>query len=327
MILESKWFFGEKYTVDGNPAMKLKQLPVFEIDGDERELQESFLELLIFELVRLNLLCTVVYPDDLQGQQSLYTLIREYDVVFVAGKTDLPLQKITLFPVINEKTGGGLECVVGDGDSFAAFLKLFLERLREMHSRMPVWGCILIGGKSSRMGLPKHLIKDDSGKTWLECTIDILKPLVDGIIVSGAGDVPESLSGMMRVEDIPGVAGPLSGVVAATRRLPQVSWLLVACDMPHISKEAVDWLLGGRCPGCWGVVPRMEETGYFEPLFAWYDMRAGQLFERQLQEEVLRIGRLATHRKIANPIIPQSLRDGWKNVNTPEQLQQVKRME
>ncbi len=307
--------------------MELSQLPVFQIDGNRKEFHKPFLERLIVELARLNLFCTAVYPDDLQDQQSLYTLIRAYDVVFVAGKTDLPLQKITLFPVISEKTGSGLECVVGDGDSFGTFLKLFLVRLREMNSRMPVWGCILIGGKSSRMGQPKHLIKDDSGKTWLERTIDILKPLIDGIIISGAGAVPESLSGTMRVEDIPGVAGPLSGVLAASRRQPQVSWLLVACDMPHISKEAVDWLLGGRCPGCWGVVPRMEETGYFEPLFAWYDMRAGQLFEHQLQKKVLRIGRVAVHRKIANPIIPQSLRDGWKNVNTPEQLQQVKRME
>lgn len=307
--------------------MKLKQLPVFEIDGDEKELQEPFLKLLTFELARLNLLCTVVHPDDLQAQQSLYVLIREYDVVLVAGKTDLPLQKITLFPVINEKTGGGLKCVVGDANSFATFLKLFLVRLREMNRRMPVWACILIGGKSSRMGQPKHLIKDDSGKTWLERTVDTLKPLVDGIVISGAGAVPESLSGIMCVEDIPGVAGPLSGVVAASRRQPQVSWLLVACDMPRISKEAVDWLLSGRCPGCWGVVPRLSETGYFEPLFAWYDMRAGQLFERQLREDVLRIGRVAVHRKIANPIIPQPLRGGWKNVNTPEQLQQVKRME
>ncbi|MBW2682862.1 MAG: molybdenum cofactor guanylyltransferase, partial [Deltaproteobacteria bacterium] len=293
--------------------MKLRQLPVFEMAGDEKELYQPFLELLTFELARLNLLCTVVDPDDLQDQQSLYTLISEYDVVFVAGKTDLPLQKITLFPVISEKTGSGLKCVVGNADSFGTFLELFLVRLREMNSRMPVWGCILVGGKSSRMGKPKHLMKDDSGKTWLERTIDILKPLVDGIIISGAGAVPESLSGMVRVEDIPGVAGPLSGILAASRRQPQVSWLLVACDMPHISKEAVDWLLSGRCPGCWGVVPRMPETGYFEPLFAWYDMRAGQLFERQLQEEVLRIGRVAVHQKIANPIIPQSLRDGWKN--------------
>jgi len=306
--------------------MKLRQLPVFEMAGDEKELYQPFLELLIIELARLNLLCTVVDPDDMQDQQSLYTLISEYDVVFVAGKTDLPLQKITLFPVISEKTGSGLKCVVGNADSFGTFLELFLARLREMNSRMPVWGCILVGGKSSRMGKPKHLMKDDSGKTWLERTIDILKPLVDGIIISGAGAVPESLSGMVRVEDIPGVAGPLSGILAASRRQPQVSWLLVACDMPHISKEAVDWLLSGRCPGCWGVVPRMPETGYFEPLFAWYDMRAGQLFERQLQEEVLRIGRVAVHQKIANPIIPQSLRDGWKNVNTPEQLQQVRRM-
>ena len=308
--------------------MELSQSPVFEIEGDEWELRKSFSELLTSKLAQLNLLSIVVQPDDyLQGQQSLYTLIREYDIVFVDGKSDLSLQTISLFPPNSEKSGDGLGCVAGDEKSFSAFLNLFLVRLREMNNRTPVWGCILIGGKSSRMGQPKHLIKDDSGKTWLDCTVDTLNPLVDEIVISGAGVIPESLSGITRLVDIPGAGGPLSGILAAGRWQPLVSWLLVACDMPHISKEAVHWLLRGRSLGCWGVVPRMPETGYFEPLFAWYDMRAGQLFECQLQEEVLRIGRVAAHQKIANPIIPQSLRDSWKNVNTPEQLQQVKRME
>lgn len=197
----------------------------------------------------------------------------------------------------------------------------------EANRHIPVWGCILIGGKSSRMGQPKHLIKDAGGKTWLERTVDCLKPLVAGLVISGAGATPGSLSNITHLADIPGVAGPLAGILAANRWQPQVSWLLVACDMPHISKEAVEWLLANRCPGCWGVVPRMLETGYVEPLFAWYDMKAGQIFERQLQKGVMRISKVADHPKIANPIIPGSLRYGWENVNTPEQLLQVKGME
>ena len=199
-----------------------------------------------------------------------------------------------------------------------------LQALELSGGKTPVWGCILIGGRSSRMGQPKHLLTDDYGKTWLEHTVGILKPIVDGIVISGAGTLPESLTGMPRLVDIPGVVGPLTGILAASRWLPSVSWLLVACDMPYISAEAVEWLLSHRRPSDWGCVPRMIGASHFEPLFALYDPRAAGLFESQVLSGDMRMSRVARHPKITNPVIPELLRYGWENVNTPEQLQQVK---
>jgi len=303
--------------------MKLINLPVFELRGAERQDRKDFLGKLTSELARYNLLCTVVSPPDLASSQYFLALTKTYDVVFIDGKTDLSLQTIFLMEPGDGKTTGAFNCVLDSERSFSVFLDLLLKRLQEINLTTPVWGCILIGGKSSRMGQPKHLIEGDDGRTWLEYTVDRLKPLVDGLVISGAGAIPGSLSNIRRLPDIPGVAGPLSGILAATRWQAELSWLLVACDMPHISREAVEWLLASRCPGHWGVVPRMAEAGYVEPLFAWYDMRAGHIFEGLLQEGVMRIGRAAHHRKIVNPTIPESLRYVWDNVNTPEQLLQA----
>ncbi len=189
----------------------------------------------------------------------------------------------------------------------------------------PVWGCILIGGKSSRMGQPKHLITDDCGKTWLEHIAGILMPFVDGIAISGAGIVPESLAGVTCLADIPGVVGPLTGILAACRWRPQVSWLLVACDMPHISVETVEWLLAQRQADCLGCVPRITEESHVEPLFAWYDKKAAYLFERQALSGEMRISDIARHPEIITPVVPEPLRNGWENINTPGQLLQVKR--
>ncbi|MBW2659032.1 MAG: molybdenum cofactor guanylyltransferase [Deltaproteobacteria bacterium] len=304
--------------------MKLNRLPVFEIIGNRNELNGPFLERLAAELVRLNLFCTVVSAEDIHSPVDAGTLARKYDVVFVEGESGLYLQKISLLPAAAERLKNGLNCIDGDESSFTSFLKIFLLRLQELTSQTPVRGCILIGGKSSRMGRPKHLIKNDRGRSWLDSTVDILRPLVDEIVISGAGDVPDSLSDLVRLTDIAGVGGPMSGFLSASRCYPLTSWLLIACDMPNISRPAIEWLLSRRSPGRWGIVPRMPETGYLEPLFAWYDMRAGQIFESQLQAGVMRIGRGAEHQKIENPTIPWSLRDSWKNINTPEQLQWVK---
>ena len=191
--------------------------------------------------------------------------------------------------------------------------------------KISVYACILIGGKSSRMGQPKHLITDERGITWLEHTVGILKPFVDEVVLSGGGDLPASLAGISRLADIAGVVGPLTGILSAVRWMPQVTWLVIACDMPHISAEAVEWLLSHRRPGYWGYVPRMIGISHFEPLFALYDPEAAMLFERQALSGEMRMSSVARHPKIMNPVIPKSLRYGWENVNTPEQLQEVER--
>ena len=305
--------------------MELIDLPVFQLDAGEKGGRETFLEWLAFELARLNLLTTVVRPCDSSDSLSLHRLVREYDVVFVDGTIDIPLKKISLLSAGDEDPGDELSCIFHDNNSLSDFFDLFLAEIQATFDKRPVWGCVLIGGKSSRMGRPKHLITDDYGITWLEHTVNILTPLVDGIVLSGTGTLPESLTGLSRLVDIPGAVGPLTGILSASRWLPQVSWIVIACDMPYISTEAVEWLLAHRQPGCWGCAPRKTETGHIEPLFAWYDTRAACLFERQAATGEMRITDVARHPKIMNPVIPGPLQYGWENINTPDQLQEVKR--
>jgi len=306
--------------------LELIDLPVFQLNGGEKGEREFLLERLSLELARLNFLTTVVRSCDSNDLLSLHRLAREYDVVFIDCATDILLQKISLLPTGIENPGDTLSFVPDNENSLSGFLDLFLTEIQAAFDKRPVWGCVLIGGKSSRMGRPKHLITDDSGKTWLEHTIDILTPLTDGMVISGAGTLPESLTGQSRLLDIPGVVGPLTGILSASRWLPQVSWLVIACDMPHISTDAVEWLLTHRKPGCWGCAPRMMRTDHIEPLFAWYDARVGCLFERQALAGEMRITDIARHPKIINPIIPEPLRHCWGNINNPEQLRQIKKM-
>jgi molybdopterin-guanine dinucleotide biosynthesis protein A len=184
----------------------------------------------------------------------------------------------------------------------------------------PLRACLLIGGRSSRMGRPKHLIKGVNGKTWVENTVKLLQPFTQKIVLSGRGDVPESLESLARIPDVPDVQGPLTGILAAMRWQPDSCWLLLACDMPNITTESLEWLIASRSPGSWGTVPRLEKDGFVEPLLALYEPQAKRYFEELCSSGILRISMVAGRSKIATPVIPQSFCGAWSNINTPDEL-------
>lgn len=281
---------------------------------------------------------------------QLGQLARHYDLVLVEGHGQTPVPKVWLLAddgVGPQDMDVPVSLALGKDEARPsasadvdenAVLKVFprgaaraaqvldflLHWLQEIWSQTPVWACVLIGGRSSRMGRPKHLLekeKTTSSTTWLEHTVGLLQPLIgDHIALSGTGLTPESLAHLPRLPDIPEVRGPLTGILAAMRWQPAVSWLLIACDMPDISTEALSWLLGRRRPGCWGTVPRLQEDGYVEPLLAHYDYRCGPLFEGLLASGSLRIGQIARQGKIETPLIPLQLSSSWHNINTPQEL-------
>ncbi|MCF8056638.1 MAG: molybdenum cofactor guanylyltransferase [Desulfocapsa sp.] len=184
----------------------------------------------------------------------------------------------------------------------------------------PLRACLLIGGRSSRMGRPKHLIRGENGLTWLENTVKLLTPFTEQIVLSGAGEVPASLDFLMRLPDVPEVQGPLTGILAAMRWRPDACWLLLACDMPNITAEALEWLLATRRPDSWGTVPRLRDDGFLEPLLALYEPQAKEYFEKLCCSGSFRISMVARRSKIHTPVVPQSLSRAWSNINTPDEL-------
>lgn len=180
--------------------------------------------------------------------------------------------------------------------------------------------CLLIGGRSSRMGQPKHLIRGKNGQTWVEHTVDLLNPFVDEVVLSGKGDVPETVTHLTRIPDLPEVAGPLTGILSAMRWQPDSCWLLIACDMPNITKEALVWLLASRTPDSHGTVPRLHDDGFVEPLLALYEPEARGYFEELAASQIFRISKVAKQIKILTPVVPEHIAESWRNINTPEQL-------
>ena len=185
-----------------------------------------------------------------------------------------------------------------------------------------VWGSVLIGGKSSRMGQPKHLIQQD-GVTWLERAVAKISPEVAQVVLSGAGELPASLASLPRVPDALGLAGPLAGILALLRWQPTVSWLVMACDLPDVQPEALSWLLAQRRPDRLAVLPQLDEDSPLEPLLAWYDSRCLPLLEKLAASGQPRLNRLAGQAGICVVQPPAHLCRSWRNVNTQDELDRL----
>ncbi len=258
-----------------------------------------------------------------RGDLELNTLLRHigpyYDLIIAEGHKTTPIPyKVWLCGEDGAspppETTGVQRVLKRDEDRVQIVMDMIDAWLPDAWRKSPVYAGILIGGESSRFGKPKHL-QVIGGKTWVERTIEIVRPYVDGIAILGAGEVPTSLRPLPVLCDIPGRRGPLAGMLAATRWMPLASWLFLPCDLPLLSDDAVRWLLDQRRPGSWAVLPQLTNAPSPEPLLAYYDFRVFSHLE-----SVRRPVDMAVIDNVSVPVVPQELQKSWKNVNTEEDL-------
>jgi molybdopterin-guanine dinucleotide biosynthesis protein MobB len=257
----------------------------------------------------------------------LITLCSSCDIVLVEGHATTAIPKIWLsgpegqrdVHVPPENKGQVIATLSRDQATVDTLFPLVQSLITSRWERTPVWGCVLIGGRSTRMGRPKHLIREKD-KTWLEHAVETLAPKVEQVVLSGAGDIPASLAALPRIPDAPGLAGPLAGILSVMRWQRTVSWLVMACDQPDVQPESLDWLLVQRQPGIRAVLPDLLGDGHLEPLLAWYDFRCRSQLETIAASGSLRLSRLADKTGIRHVQPPEHLHRSWRNVNTPDQI-------
>lgn len=134
----------------------------------------------------------------------------------------------------------------------------------------PLVGGILVGGASRRMGVAKSLLEWE-GETFVERITAALTAVVPEVAFLGsAAALPETLAGLPVIGDLPGVQGPLAGLLAAFAARPDVAWLIVTCDQPLLQAATLEWLMGERRADRIAVLPRLE-PGRIEPFPGIYE--------------------------------------------------------
>jgi molybdopterin-guanine dinucleotide biosynthesis protein A len=177
---------------------------------------------------------------------------------------------------------------------------------------MQASGCVLTGGLSSRMGRDKALLAY-RGTTLAGHVARMVASAAGSVALIGDPDRYRPLGYPVFRDLFPG-CGPLGGIHTALTVAPTDWTLVVACDMPEVTADALRVLLDRDArPGC-GAVLATGASGEPEPLCGVYHRRCLPVLARAIREKRLKMRDLvpeldAELRKLDPGVLA--------NVNTP----------
>lgn len=187
----------------------------------------------------------------------------------------------------------------------------------------PLYGLLLAGGESRRMGFDKASLQRGA-VTQLEYLMEVLEQQVDRVFLSTRSQQKGDTLRDKYHQIVDGYhdIGPIAGVLSAFDAYTEVDWLVVACDLPNVSGATLANLIEQRSADA-AALPftaySSSRDGLPEPLCAIYSAGSDKIL-RDFVEQGLHCPRkmlIRSETQLLDQPDPSSL----DNVNTPEDLQ------
>ncbi|MFD2726331.1 molybdenum cofactor guanylyltransferase [Hyunsoonleella rubra] len=188
-----------------------------------------------------------------------------------------------------------------------------------MTDKINITGIILAGGKSSRMGSDKGLLKLNE-KPFVQYSIDALKPLVSEILIV-SDNTDYDVFGLKRIEDEIKDAGPVSGIYSGLEASKTDYNLVLSCDIPMISAEVLK-LLVNAIESTTEII-QAESDGKSMPLIAIYRSAVKNKFYDLLQNDERRLRLAVKSCNYKNVVIDKNDAKTTMNINTKEDFKLI----
>ena len=143
-----------------------------------------------------------------------------------------------------------------------------------------IHGLVLAGGASTRMQRDKAAL-EYRGKSQLDRACELASRHVGKVFVSVRADQtldPTRAKRPMIVDSVLS-KGPIVGIRSALAAHPKAAWLVLACDLPFLSDDAIEVLLRHRDTSRFATAYRSAHDGLPEPLCAIWEPSAAQALE------------------------------------------------
>ena len=192
-----------------------------------------------------------------------------------------------------------------------------------------IFGLILAGGLSRRMGGGDKSLTRLGGRTLLERVAARLAPQVGALALNANGDPARFGIALPVIPDsMPDHPGPLAGVLAGLDHIaahhPAMEWLLTApADCPFLPADLATRLLAAR--GAAPVVMAASGERHHPVVALWHAGLRAEL-RRALEDGERRVGFWAAQQGAATVEWPAAPFDPFANVNTPDDLAGAERI-
>ncbi|GAB3582466.1 NTP transferase domain-containing protein [Hymenobacter daeguensis] len=229
-------------------------------------------------------------------------------ILLAEGQTELPavlaghLSAAPLPPVLR----------LAETEKIAAFIRQWYAQA------VPVLrGLVLAGGRSERMQTDKGALHYH-GLDQRQHTAALLSEFCPDVRVSVRPDQAGALpAGLTALPDTFLGLGPLGGILSAFQADPNAAWLVLACDLPFLTRNTLEHLVSNRQPARMATSFRSPWDAFPEPLISIWEPRSyGQLLRfLSLGYSCPRKALINSDIELLAPPAPEELR----NVNTPEE--------
>lgn len=191
---------------------------------------------------------------------------------------------------------------------------------------MDVCGIVLAGGKSTRMGTNKSLLKINN-KRVIELVVEELKLCSEEVIlISNDESAVYDFLNLRQFSDRYIDKGPLAGIETAMHHVQAELFIIAACDMPFVNQQIYAYLLG-EIEDYDAVIPKF--AGRTHPLSGIYRKSVLPHVQKQLKNNNLRMMSFFEDVNVKyvedfNEISDENLQKHFFNMNNPQQYEQAK---
>lgn len=187
----------------------------------------------------------------------------------------------------------------------------------------PLNGLILTGGESKRMKMDKGGLSYH-GRTQREHLLSMAKIYCSQSFIScNAAQANEIKGDFPVIEDNFLNLGPMGGILSALRFNPNTAWLTLACDLPFLSENTLQYLIAHRNPHKVATAFLDPKGDFPEPLITIWEPKSYLILLNFLAQGISCPRKVLINSEVEILVSPD--RKELFNVNYPEEYETVQK--
>lgn len=186
-----------------------------------------------------------------------------------------------------------------------------------------IFGLIVCGGKSSRMGVDKSTL-DYHGRPQRYYLYDLLVNLCDDVFIScnkeQAKQIPSEYNTIPDATEYKEI-GPMAALLSAFKKYPDATFLVVGCDYPFINRHHLKKLVNVKLEDVPAIAFYDKWNDHYEPLIAVYQSNILDRLKNHFKQKDYSLQ--AVLKEVNAYRINASSPDILRSVNTEEEYEEV----